>query len=509
MSKLIIRNIKTNEDEITRNNNTDIRNFMHIQVNSAKSEFGDINTYKWILSGDLSGIFNPFIVSDSENEKIQENCQISNWDVSKVTNMHYMFGGCEKFNQPLNNWDVSNVTNMEGMFSGCKEFNQPLNNWNVGQVTNMRFMFPRCKNFNQPLNNWDVSNVTNMRQMFSGCEKFNQPLNDWDVSNVTIMIQMFMGCKVFNQPLNDWDITKVSHMSGMFYNCKEFNQNLKKWSSTIKKNKPTTDNMFYATKIEFDNNKNPLLENKNNKTHRNFIIFSNIAYLFILFVAIGKYFLQKNTLSLSITILIVIVTLIVTIISSLYHECDYDRKVGNNSIYESRCSKHKFNIEYNDYWKLDMIFANLLLFCIILNIVPINNNSLKLTIQMVYLIICLILYNLIYYETNDLTNLKQKEISNYQQIILIIPTVGLLLYYFIYLFNTFKYNNLVSFIISICGIIAGILSFIFKFIPDDKLNYNIGHSLWHILAALAGGLLLIPVVINKNLRASLMKNKDF
>ena len=45
--------------------------------------------------------------------------EISNWDVSKVTNMEDMFRNASSFNQPLNNWNVSNVTNMYGMF----EFN--------------------------------------------------------------------------------------------------------------------------------------------------------------------------------------------------------------------------------------------------------------------------------------------------------------------------------------------------------------------------------------------------
>ncbi|WP_086224844.1 BspA family leucine-rich repeat surface protein [Campylobacter devanensis] len=94
---------------------------------------------------------------------------IESWDVSSVTDMSYMFDGCENFNQPLENWDVSSVTDMSDMFRGCDNFNQPLNNWDVSNVTNMNSMFNGCKNFNQPLSNWDVSNVTNMRSMFYEC----------------------------------------------------------------------------------------------------------------------------------------------------------------------------------------------------------------------------------------------------------------------------------------------------------------------------------------------------
>ena len=62
-------------------------------------------------------------------------------DLTKVTEMSYMFSSCSAFNQPLEKWNVSKVTEMGAMFLGCSAFNQPLNNWNVSQVTDMRGMF--------------------------------------------------------------------------------------------------------------------------------------------------------------------------------------------------------------------------------------------------------------------------------------------------------------------------------------------------------------------------------
>ena len=43
---------------------------------------------------------------------------LSDWDVSSVTNMARMFDSCESFNQDLSNWDVSSVHDMTGMFLG-------------------------------------------------------------------------------------------------------------------------------------------------------------------------------------------------------------------------------------------------------------------------------------------------------------------------------------------------------------------------------------------------------
>ena len=51
---------------------------------------------------------------------------ISNWDVSKVTNMKGMFSDKDSFNQDISKWDVSNVTDMSYMFSYAESFNQDI-----------------------------------------------------------------------------------------------------------------------------------------------------------------------------------------------------------------------------------------------------------------------------------------------------------------------------------------------------------------------------------------------
>jgi len=135
--------------------------------------------------------------SNNDNLKqqvIEKYGQISNWNVSNVTSMKYMFSNRESFNQPLNNWDVSNVTDMSCMFLTTKSFNQPLNNWDVSNVTTMRGMFRKAKSFNHPLDNWNVSKVTNMEYMFSSAKSFNQHLDTWNVSNVTDVLSMFSSC---------------------------------------------------------------------------------------------------------------------------------------------------------------------------------------------------------------------------------------------------------------------------------------------------------------------------
>ena len=126
---------------------------------------------------------------------------ISDWDVSCVTDMSYLFHGKLLFNDDISRWDVSNVTNMCGMFSLAHSFNQPIGNWNVSNVTDMSLMFGCAYVFNQPIGNWNVSNVIDMQFMFSNTHSFNQSIMTWNLSNICEISDMFEDAKAFNQAL--------------------------------------------------------------------------------------------------------------------------------------------------------------------------------------------------------------------------------------------------------------------------------------------------------------------
>ena len=127
-----------------------------------------------------------------------EYIDISNWDVSNVTDMEDMFYGCEVLKSVgnLSNWDISNVKTMGGMFYGCASFNQDISCWNVYSVTCMASMFCGCRSLNQDLSKWDVSNVNDMSYMFYGCESFNKDISSWDVSKVGYNKLMFTNCLI-------------------------------------------------------------------------------------------------------------------------------------------------------------------------------------------------------------------------------------------------------------------------------------------------------------------------
>ena len=48
-----------------------------------------------------------------------------------------------KFNKDISNQDVSNITNMNNMFR-TSEFNGDISNWDISNVTDMSYMFYNC-----------------------------------------------------------------------------------------------------------------------------------------------------------------------------------------------------------------------------------------------------------------------------------------------------------------------------------------------------------------------------
>ena len=178
-------------------------------------------------------------LNDEKKAETKYGGHISNWDVSNVTEMNYMFKGASSFNQDISSWDVSNVTGMSGMFNGASSFNQNLSKWDVSQVTCMSDMFEGAKSFNQDISSWDVSQVTNMQYMFKGAKSFNQDLNNWDVSQVTIMEYMFNGASSFNQDISAWDVSRVTRMREIFKGAKSFNQDISAWYLSMKFNNTT------------------------------------------------------------------------------------------------------------------------------------------------------------------------------------------------------------------------------------------------------------------------------
>jgi hypothetical protein len=86
---------------------------------------------------------------------------ISQWDVSKVKDMSYVFHNLIQTKRDndaisgIEDWDMSHVENMDSMFSMCPAFNQPIGKWKLPLVRNLGNLFFQCKSFFQSLEEWE------------------------------------------------------------------------------------------------------------------------------------------------------------------------------------------------------------------------------------------------------------------------------------------------------------------------------------------------------------------
>ena len=164
-----------------------------------------------------------------ESQYPSECYNLSKLDTSNITDMNHLFMN-SMFNGDISNWNMTNVTNMDGMFYKAKDFTD------IHSTNGVRL-------HNQSIGNWDVSNVTSMNNMFYGATKFNSDISNWDVSNVTDMDVMFDNAKSFNQNISSWNFDNIINCDYMFNKAKEF---LDKYNSGEPLPKYTDDIKFWV-----------------------------------------------------------------------------------------------------------------------------------------------------------------------------------------------------------------------------------------------------------------------
>ncbi|QNI21147.1 hypothetical protein [Vibrio phage vB_pir03] len=202
---------------------------------------GDLSD--WDMSG-VTEIKNMFQRARNwNNGKAPGEASVLDWDVSGVTNMVSVFHDANAMNVDIGNWDVSNVTTFSNMLRGTTVFNNGDNanmNWTIKDGANLEFLFYDAAAFNRDISGWNIAGNARLASMLEGAIKFNNgeaaglsgvPLTSWDLSQVTTIAKLFYEAESFNQDVSNWDVGNVVDMNGVFGYCKVFNQDVSGWDT--------------------------------------------------------------------------------------------------------------------------------------------------------------------------------------------------------------------------------------------------------------------------------------
>jgi len=151
---------------------------------------------------------------------------ISNLKTDHVTNMMFMFHGCESLTSiDVSGFKTDNVENMQGMFFRCEQLtSMDLSGFNTEKVTNMSALFSRCVGMTSvDLSGFKTDLVTSMRLMFNQCSSLTSlNLTDFNTENVTDMGYMFADCsslKTIYVSNTGWSFSQLLDGTNMFKNC--------------------------------------------------------------------------------------------------------------------------------------------------------------------------------------------------------------------------------------------------------------------------------------------------
>ena len=202
----------------------DISNYDTSRVNDMHQMFLNCSS---LTSVNLAGINTGLV----ENMRLMfggcvslEELDVSAFDTSKVTDMHFMFSDCKKIkNLDVSRFDTSNVEHFEGLFAGMELLEQiNVKNFDTSKGISMHGMFYRCITLNSlDLSSFNTASVKDMSLMFYGDDQLQSlDISNFDTSEVNNMNFMFGYCKKLpSLNLNHFRTPNLKKMNYMFYEC--------------------------------------------------------------------------------------------------------------------------------------------------------------------------------------------------------------------------------------------------------------------------------------------------
>ena len=97
--------------------------------------------------------------------------------------MSWMFAECESLESlKISNWNISNVKNMSYMFCFCLKLKSlfDVSNWKTDKVEDMSWMFFECPSLSTltGLDKWIINNLKTSNHMLDGCTQILSTQNN-------------------------------------------------------------------------------------------------------------------------------------------------------------------------------------------------------------------------------------------------------------------------------------------------------------------------------------------
>lgn len=148
-------------------------------------------------------------------------------NLSNNKNFSRMFGQCYKLEKiyGLEHLSTKNATGMAAMFQNCRLLKEiDISSFDTSNVSYMHYMFAYCTSLEKivGLENLDTSKCRNFRSMFSDCWKISElKLAKFNTDNATDFSNMFANCKSLRRTYatDDFKTTTNSECLNMFLNC--------------------------------------------------------------------------------------------------------------------------------------------------------------------------------------------------------------------------------------------------------------------------------------------------
>lgn len=140
-----------------------------------------------------------------------EYIDLSGWETDSLVNMTYPFSSTaiKEFN--FGDLNTSNVTSMFQVFYQCRNLKKcNVTNWDVSKVTDMRYMFSATKIQSLDLTNWEVNSKVNMQNIFWRSSSLVSIVGDRTIENVLENnISVLRNCK-FGLVLDETSLDRAS-----------------------------------------------------------------------------------------------------------------------------------------------------------------------------------------------------------------------------------------------------------------------------------------------------------